>query len=77
MKQRAIFPYRHLLAAGDIHPLLLLMYGSLRQMLYHLSRMPFIDPAELAGVLSEPHSTVQNRLTELLDDCITERFPTG
>ena len=35
-----------------------------RQILYHLSRMPFIDPAELAGILGEPHSTVRRRLAK-------------
>ena len=41
-----------------------------RQMLYFLGRMPFMDSAELAGVLGEAHATVHRVLTELLTDGI-------
>ena len=34
-----------------------------RQMLDSLSQMPFIDTAELAGVLGEAHATVHRDLT--------------
>ena len=33
-----------------------------------LSRMPFVDSAELAGILGEPHATVHRALTGLLAD---------
>ncbi len=29
-----------------------------RQLLHFLSRMPFVDLTELAGILGEPHATV-------------------
>ena len=41
-----------------------------RQMLDFLSRMPFIDSAELAGILGEAHTTVHRALTGLLADGI-------
>ena len=34
-----------------------------RQLLDALSRMPFIDSAEMAGILGEPHTTVHRTLT--------------
>ena len=37
-----------------------------RQLLDSLSRMPFIDSAELAGILGEPHATVHRALASLL-----------
>ena len=37
-----------------------------RQGLDSLSRMLFIDSAELAGILGEPHATVHRTLTGLL-----------
>ena len=42
-----------------------------------LSRMPFIDTAELAGVLGEPHATVHRALTDLLADRIVGRVSHG
>ena len=41
-----------------------------RLLLDSLSRMPFMDSAELAGVLGEAHATVHRVLTELLTDGI-------
>ena len=48
-----------------------------RQMLDSLSRMPFIDTAELAGVLGEAHATVHRALTGLLADGIAGRVSHG
>ena len=48
-----------------------------RQMLDALSRMPFIDSAELAGILGEPHATVHRALTALLTDGIVGRVSHG
>ena len=48
-----------------------------RQLLDALSRTPFIDSAELALVLGEPHSTGHRGLTGLLDDGIAERVSHG
>ena len=48
-----------------------------RLMLHSLSRMPFIDTAELAGVLGEPHATVHRALTDLLADGIVGRVSHG
>ena len=42
-------------------------------MLDSLSRTPFIDTAELAGVLGEAHATVHRALTGLLADGIVGR----
>ena len=39
--------------------------------------MPFIDTAELAGVLGEAHATVHRALTDLLTDGITGRVSHG
>ena len=44
-----------------------------RQMLDALSRMPFVDSAELARMLGEPHATVHRALTDLLADGIVGR----
>ena len=41
---------------------------SQRQMLDSLSRMPFVDRAELPGVLEEAHASVHRALTDLLAD---------
>ena len=41
-----------------------------RQFLHYLSRMPFVDSAELAGVLGGAHATVHRALTDLLADGI-------
>ena len=48
-----------------------------RQLLDSLSRMPFIDSAELAGVLGEPHATVHRALSDLLADGIARRVSHG
>ena len=48
-----------------------------RQLLDSLSRMPFIDTAELAGVLGEAHATVHRALTGLLADGVVGRANHG
>ena len=48
-----------------------------RQLLHSLSRMPFVDSAELAGILGEPHSTVHRGLTNLLANGIVGRVSHG
>ena len=48
-----------------------------RQLLDALSRMPFIDTAELALILGEPHATVHRALTGLLADGIAGRVSHG
>ena len=48
-----------------------------RQILDSLSRMPFIDTMELAGILGKPHATVHRRLTSLLVDGIVGRVSHG
>ncbi len=48
-----------------------------RQLLDYLSRMPFIDSAELAGILGEPHTTVHRSLASLLADGIAGRVSHG
>ena len=48
-----------------------------RQLIHDLSRMPFIDSAELAGILGEPHATVHRALTGLLADGIVGRVSHG
>ncbi len=48
-----------------------------RQLLDFLSRMPFVDSAELAGILGEPHATVHRALADLLADGITGRVSHG
>ena len=48
-----------------------------RQLLDSLSRMPFIDSAELAGILSEAHATVHRALTGLLAEGIAGRVGHG
>ena len=50
-------------------------YG--RQLVDALSRMPFIDSAELALILGEPHATVHRVLTSLLADGIAGRVSHG
>ena len=42
-----------------------------------LSRMPFIDSAELAGILGEPHATIHRVLTDLLAEGIVGRVNHG
>ena len=53
------------------------MAHSDRQLLTALSRMPFIDSAELAGILGEPHATVHRALADLLADGIAGRVSHG
>ena len=48
-----------------------------RVLLDSLSRMPFIDTAELVGVLGEAHATVHRALTGLLADGIAGRVSHG
>ena len=48
-----------------------------RQLLDSLSRMPFIDIAELASVLGVAHATVHRAVTGLLADGIVERVSHG
>ena len=48
-----------------------------RQLLNSPSRMPFIDSAELASILGEPHATVHRALTGLLADGIVGRVNHG
>ena len=44
-----------------------------QQLLHYFSRMPFVDSAELAGILGEPHATVHRALADLLADGIAGR----
>ncbi|MYD36273.1 MAG: hypothetical protein F4X20_04510 [Dehalococcoidia bacterium] len=48
-----------------------------RQMLDALSRTPFVDSTELAGILGEPHATVHRNLADLLADGIVGRVSHG
>ncbi len=48
-----------------------------RQLLDALSRTPFVDSAELALILGEPHTTVHRALTGLLADGIVGRVSHG
>ena len=48
-----------------------------RQILHSLSRMPFIDSAELAGILGEPLATVHRALAGLLAKGIVGRVSHG
>ena len=48
-----------------------------RQLLHHLSRTPFVDSAELAGILGEPRATVHRPLSGLLAEGIVGRFSHG
>ena len=48
-----------------------------RQLLDALSRTPFVDSAELAGVLGEPHATVHRTLADLLAEGIVGRVSHG
>ena len=48
-----------------------------QQILHFLSRRPFVDSAELAGILGEPHATVHRVLTGLLADGIAGRVSYG
>ena len=46
-------------------------------MLHQLSRTPFVDSTELAGILGEPHATVHRALTGLLAEGIAGRVSHG
>ncbi len=48
-----------------------------RQLLDALSQTPFVDSAELAFILGEPHATVHRALTGLLADVIVGRVSHG
>ena len=48
-----------------------------QHLLDSLSRMPFIDSAELAGILGEPHATVHRALTELLAEGVVGHVSHG
>ena len=48
-----------------------------RQLLDSLSRMPFVDSAELALILGEPHATVHRALPDMLADGIVGRMSHG
>ena len=47
------------------------------QLIDALSRMPFVDSTELAGILGRPHATVHRRLNGLLADGIVGRVNHG
>ena len=53
------------------------MSPSGQRLLDSLSRMPFIDSAELALILGEPHATIHRALTGLLADGIVGRVSHG
>ena len=53
------------------------MATSDRQLFDALSRTPFVDSTELAGILGEPHATVHRALTSLLADGIVGRVSQG
>ena len=53
------------------------MAPSDQRLLHSLSRMPFIDSAELASILGEPHATIHRALTGLLGDGIVGRVSHG
>ena len=48
-----------------------------RQLRDALSRTPFTDSTELAGILGEPHATIHRVLTDLLADGIVGRVSHG
>ena len=48
-----------------------------QRLLHSLSRTPFVDSAELAFILGEPHTTVHRALTDLLADGIAGRVNHG
>ena len=53
------------------------MVISNRQLLDSLARTPFVDSAELALILGEPHATVHRTLADLLADGIVARVSHG
>ena len=50
---------------------------SYQQLLDSLSRTPFVDSTELAGILGEPHATVHRTLTDPLAEGIVGRLSHG
>ncbi len=48
-----------------------------QELLHHLSRMPFVDTAELAMITGEANATVHRGLTGLLDDGLAGRVSHG
>lgn len=48
-----------------------------RQLFHFISRMPFVEPTELALILGEPHATVHRRLAGLLSDGVVGRVNHG
>ena len=48
-----------------------------RQLLDALGRTPFVDSAELALILGEPHATVHRNLADLLADRMVGRVSHG
>ena len=48
-----------------------------RQLLDSLSRTPFVDSTELAGILGEPHATVHRTQADLLAESIVGRASHG
>ena len=66
-----------LLTAG--HPVCYARYMSVsdQELLHHLSRMPFVDTAELAMILGEAHVTIHRALTDPLADGIIGRVSLG
>lgn len=48
-----------------------------RQLLDALSRTPFVNSTELAGILGEPHTTVHRALGDMLDEGIVGRVSHG
>ena len=51
--------------------------AGVRRLLDALSQMPFVDSAELAGILGEPHATVHRTLTRLLASGVASRVSHG
>ena len=48
-----------------------------QQAIHALSRMPFVDSTELAGILGHPHTTVHRHLADLLAQGIVNRVSHG
>ena len=53
------------------------MAVSERQLIDALSRTPFVDSTELAGILGEPHATVHRTLNNLMAEGIVGRMSHG
>ena len=53
------------------------MSVSAQELLRHLSRMPFVDTAELALITGEAHVAIHRGLASLLDDGIVGRVSHG